>query len=652
MNSTDLTNYVNGLLTSDVLRDIERNKKFDISFDPISESEIVEDSLEHEETIKEAIRKKLPDVECDVNFVFSEEFKFKKLDDISHNDIGKLVKIRGYINADSEVKPYYEEIIYECRECRNIMTIPQEDPFKVITPLKCTAPKGKTGKSVCGCFKFLVRYDNCKYIDRRKIKIQEAPEDVSGQIPRWKDVIIFKKSLLYKVRCGDYVEIVGMVKVKSESQNRICTYYIEANNIIVKRKDVSVSELSPKDVEEIKELIKQPNIYAKLVNNIAPSLYGLELEKEAALLALIGGVKEENKEINQRDCIHVLYAGDPAVGKSQLLWAIHNLAPLGIYCSAKGVSSAGLTAAVLKDEETKGDYVISAGVMVLADNGIAAIDELDKMKPEDRDAMNSAMEQQIVPVNKANIHTTLKSRTTVISAANPIMGRYDPNKTVGDNIKNLPTVLLTRFDLIFIVRDIPNKDRDLKIFNHILSSSNLDVIDRDLMKKYIIYAKSFKPTLTQEAMNVLGNFYVDSRNIQMPDDPVPISFRYGEALKRIAQAHAKALFKTEVDADDANAATRILDASLNQTCKFQDGKRDINSKDNPATTKGGKEVVMTNILEEHGELKESEWIDLAYEQHISKEDAKLTILSLYKKRLLSQVEFAPPTYRLASGCQR
>jgi replicative DNA helicase Mcm len=644
MNTTDLTNYVNGWLTPERLKDIERTGKIEIDFDPTSEADIAENSKNSEDVIKDAIAKILPNINIDVNFLGFDSQQ-RKLDDINQSDVGKLIKIRGYINADSEVKPYYNEIKYICRDCGDITMEIQEDPFKITAPLKCE--NITHGKHKCGCLKFTIDYDNSKYIDRRKLKIQEAPEDVSGQIPRWKDVIIFKKTLLHKVRCGDYVNIVGLVKVKSEAQSRICTYYIEANNIVVQRKDLSISELTELDKEKINELIKQPNIYEKLIYNIAPSLYGMELEKEAALLSLIGGVKDEGKEINQRDCIHVLYAGDPAVGKSQLLWAVHNLAPLGIYCSAKGVSSAGLTAAVLKDEETKGDYVIAAGVMVLADNGIAAIDEIDKMKPEDRDAMNSAMEQQVVPVNKANIHTTLKSRTTVLAAANPIMGRYDPNKTVGDNIKNLPTVLLTRFDLIFIIQDIPNEERDRKLINHILAD-NTNAIERDLLKKYIISAKSFKPIMMPEAKAILSDFYVESRKIQLPDDPVPISARYFEALIRLAQAHAKALFKCKVDIDDAKAATRILGASLKQTCKFQTAGANINLIQNPVTTKQGKEGVLLDIIDKEGTLTEDQWRDMAKLSGISDDDFKKTVMQLLNKGQLIRVTFAPPTYRLAS----
>jgi replicative DNA helicase Mcm len=642
LNSIDLSNYINSWLTPERMREIEKTGKAEIEFDPIAEGYVADNAKDSEDVIKDTIKQHLPNVDFDINFI-NFDSQIKKLDDINRNDVGKLIKVRGYINADSEVKPYYNEIRYICRSCGDITVEIQSDPFKVTAPIKCETITH--GKHKCGCTQFLVDYDGSKYIDRRKLKIQEAPEDVSGQIPRWKDVIIFKVSLLHKVRCGDYVNVIGIIKVKSESQSRICTYYIEANNIIVKRKDLSVSELTDADIDAVKKLVIEPNIYEKLVFNVAPSLYDLKLEKEAALLALIGGVKDEDKEINQRDCIHVLYTGDPAVGKSQLLWAVHNLAPLGIYCSAKGVSSAGLTAAVLRDEETKGDYIMAAGVMVLADNGIAAIDELDKMKPEDRDNMNSAMEQQVVPVNKANIHTTLKARTTVISAANPIMGRYDPNKTVGDNIKNLPSVLLTRFDLIFIVLDVPNKERDEKIIKHILNVDQSLLIDRDLLKKYIIYAKSFKPIMKPESESILMNFYVESRNIQLPDDPVPISARYFEGLIRIAQAHAKALFKNEVDVDDANAAVRLLSASLRQTCKFQSSGANINLIANPVTTKMGKEGLLLDILDKKGPLKEEDWREEAKIFGISCEDFKKILPKLSFNGAIIQID---NMYQLAS----
>src|SRR5208283_2769757 len=158
---------------------------------------------------------------------------------------------------------------------------------------------------------------------------------------------------------------------------------------------------------------------------------------------------------------------------------------------------------------------------------------------------------------------------------NPIMGRYDPNKTVGDNIKNLPSVLLTRFDLIFVLLDKPNEEHDRKLISHIFSTP-ANQIDRDLLKKYIIYAKSFNPKMTIESEKILSDFWVNQRRTQSSDEPVPISTRYFEALTRIAESHAKILFKEIVDKDDAEAATRILSASLRQTCKFQTSEANIN----------------------------------------------------------------------------
>lgn len=645
MNNSDLTNYVNTWLIPERLKDVERTGKIEIDFDPISEADIIEDYKNSEDIIRNAVNKILPDIEIDINFVLSEG-TLKKIDNINDKDVGKLIQVRGYINSEGEIRPYYNEILYICRECNCSKMIPQTDPFKKIQPIACD--NITHGKHKCGSSKFIIDYDRSKYLNSRKLKLQDAPEDISGQIPRMKDIFVFKESLLHKTICGDYVNIVGILKVRGEVDDRFGKYYIEANNIIVKRKDLSIEQITETELSKIKDLIKQPNIYEKLIYNIAPSLYGMELEKEAALMALIGGVKEENKEINQRDCIHVLYVGDPSMGKSQLLWAVHNLAPLGLFSSAKGITGAGLTAAVLKDEEAKKEYFIAAGVMVLADRGIAAIDEIDKMRPEDRDAMNSAMEQQVVVVNKASIHTTLKSRTTVIAAANPIMGRYDLNKTVGDNIKNLPSVLLTRFDLIFILLDKPNEDRDRKLITHTFSIDNSEIIDRDLLKKYIIYAKSFKPIMTPQAKSLLSDFYVESRKLQLPDDPVPISARYFEGLRRISEAHAKSLFKTEIDADDAKAAIRLLSASLKQTCKFQTANANINLIQNPITTKVGKEGVMLDILDKESELTENHWIELAEERGVSKDDAITTINRLRSKNLLIAITCAPPTYRLAS----
>jgi replicative DNA helicase Mcm len=314
-----------------------------------------------------------------------------------------------------------------------------------------------------------------------------------------------------------------------------------------------------------------------------------------------------------------LLVGDPSVGKSQLLKSISTLAPLGYYSLGKGTSTAGLTAAVLKDD--KGEYLIFAGVMVLTDKGVACIDEIDKMNPEDRVAMHEAMEQQTVTINKANIHATLMARTTVVSAANPILGRYDPNKNIADNIKNLPATLLSRFDLIFIIVDTAEKERDELLVSHILEESeSRQRIDRNLIKNYIIVAKSYSPVMTIEAKKVIKKFYLESRERQSASDPIPITARQLESLVRMAEAHAKLSFKDKVEIEDAEAAIRLLSLSLRQTCKFQTSGADIDNTEAPKNYQA-KETVIMDIIETAGTISEDDFREHCLKKGIMVEDA-------------------------------
>lgn len=644
MSVSDLKEYVKIQIKPNQIDDITRKGFVEIECDPITgdiisdnRTETVESKIEEmKEGVKEVINS-----EVDINLTGFDN-QFKKLGQIGSQDVGKIVKVRGLINASGIIKPWFLEAVYICRQCLEPTRVIPQDPFKVTPPSIC---KTQThGSKICGSFKFDLNTEESSYIDTRKISIQETPEDVSGQIPAWKNVLITKKSLLNKVKCGDYVYVIGIVKVrvKTGEESRFGETYIEANNIVVKRKELEVSELSKEDIEKILALSKEVNIYDKLIFNVAPSLYGLELEKESILLALVGGLNKNLGDITRRDCIHILLVGDPSVGKSQLLKSASNLAPSGIFSSGRGTSSAGLTAAVIKDEK---DWVIAAGVMVLADKGIACIDEIDKMNPDDRDAMHTAMEQQTVDVHKANIHVSLNSRTTVIAAANPILGRYDQNKTIADNIKNLPVTLLSRFDIIFIIIDTVEKTRDELLVKHVIEGEeDHERIDRPLLKNYLIYAKQFNPILDEDAKAVIKKFYLESRTRQSPNDPIPITARQLESLVRLAQAHAKLFFKNKVDADDAKAAVRLLSESLHQTCKFQTSEADSSRVENPTSQKDKEKCMLDILTENHGELREDEWLEYCSKWSITKSEFMKYLIKLSDAGTIHETNFYPPTW--------
>ncbi|GAH33841.1 unnamed protein product, partial [marine sediment metagenome] len=261
-------------------------------------------------------------------------------------------------------------------------------------------------------------------------------------------------------------------------------------------------EITPEDEEAIKLLANDPQIYSKTIQSIAPSLYGLDKIKEAIALQLFGGVLKERPDVRIRGDIHVLLVGDPGTGKSQLLQYVVKVSPRGLYTTGRGSTAAGLTAATVKEKD--GGFVLEAGALVLADMGICCIDEMDKMRKEDRGAIHPAMEQQIVSIAKGGIVATLNARDAILAAANPTLGRYNAYQSIAENISTFPVTLLNRFDLIFIVKDIPNEEKDAQITKHILdihvdSELSKPPIEPTLLRKYISYSKRITPKLSPEA---------------------------------------------------------------------------------------------------------------------------------------------------------
>ena len=319
-------------------------------------------------------------------------------------------------------------------------------------------------------------------------------------------------------------------------------------------------------------------LYEKIRSSIAPTIYGLEKEKDALALQLFGGVPKYMPDGTRiRGDIHILLVGDPGTAKSQLLRYISQLAPRSIYTSGKSSSAAGLTASAVKsDEFGEGGWTLEAGALVLADLGIACVDEMDKMNPKDRDALHQAMEQQEISVAKAGINATLKSRCALLGAANPKLGRFDEYAPIADQI-NIPPALLSRFDLIFPLTDRPDRDNDDALASHVLMvhkygetlqhEENVEmmeimpVIDPEFLRKYIAYAKrNVFPVLSKEAMDRIREYYVDMR--AKSKETIPFTPRQLEAFIRIAEASARMRLSPVVTEEDANRAIDIVEYYL------------------------------------------------------------------------------------------
>jgi len=347
---------------------------------------------------------------------------------------------------------------------------------------------------------------------------------------------------------------------------------IEANNIIPLDESFDDINVSEEDERAIKELAASPDFMKKMVSSIAPSIWGHTAVKTALAFQLFGGVKKTRSDgTKMRGDVHVLLVGDPGVAKSVMLGFIAGVAPKARYVSGKSSTGAGLTATVVKDEILKG-WGLEAGAMVLANKGLLCIDEFDKMDEEDRSTMHEAMEQQTVTISKATVQATLRSQTSVLAAANPKFGRFDPQQSIPKQVNLVPS-LLSRFDCIFIMRDIPSRENDSAIADHVLlehrQAAKHDVIDNDLLKKYISYAKQkFNPVLTEESVKSMKEFYVGLRNMPQigdgPSKPIPIGARQLEAMVRLAEAHARMRLSDKVEVKDAFAAIELTKSYLMQ----------------------------------------------------------------------------------------
>jgi len=483
---------------------------------------------------------------------------------IRSSEIGKLIQIKGILTRASKVKPLLHIGAFKCGSCGAI-TYKEQEEGRYSPPLVCRSCGRK------GPFKLLE--DESTFIDWQNIRIQERPEELpAGQLPRFIDAIV-TEDLVDSARPGDRVTIVGILRstLDTRTAGKLATFSTYIETVYIEREDKEVEEvyISKEEEKEILEFAKDPFASEKLIASIAPSIYGLRHIKEAIALMLFGGVTKELPDgVKIRGEINVLLVGDPGTGKSQLLKYATKIAPRAIYTTGKGSTAAGLTAAVVRDSMT-GSMTLEAGALVLADRGLAAIDEFDKMQKDDRSAIHEAMEQQTISIAKAGIIATLNARTAILAAANPIFGRYDTYKTAAENI-NLPATILSRFDLIFVLTDKPDPKMDKELVTHVLRlhqrphEMQEDILPTEFLKKYIAYArKNIHPKLTEEAAKILEAFYLELR-ARSSSSSVAITTRQLEALVRLAEAHARMELRDVITEKDAKAAIRLMKLSLQQ----------------------------------------------------------------------------------------
>ncbi|CAD5116938.1 DgyrCDS5777 [Dimorphilus gyrociliatus] len=517
----------------------------------------------------------------EVYFKATQHQKAQAVRDVKAESIGKLVCVKGIVTRSTQVKPMMQVATYTCDQCGHETYQPIQSP--VFMPLLlCPSTECTTNKSGGRLY---LQTRGSKFIRFQELKIQEHSDQVPvGNIPRSMTVYC-RGELTRQAQPGDHVLVTGVYLpmmrhgFKQLVGGLLSETYLDAHRVIKMNKTVG-EDAGVTDDDVLKHL-EDEDFYDKLAYSVAPEIYGHEDVKKALLLLLVGGVDKSPKGMKIRGNINICLMGDPGVAKSQLLSYIDRLAARSQYTTGRGSSGVGLTAAVLKDPITN-EMTLEGGALVLADRGICCIDEFDKMMDSDRTAIHEVMEQQTISIAKAGIMTSLNARVSILAAANPAFGRYNPKKTVEQNIQ-LPAALLSRFDLLWLIQDKPDRENDLRLAQHITyvhqhnvqPPSQFKPLPMNVIRHYISMCQKQQPIIPEALTEYLTASYVELRKEARNNKNTAVftSARSLLAVLRLSTALARLRLSDEVSKDDVREAIRLMETSkASLTSEMESGR--------------------------------------------------------------------------------